>query len=284
MISLNKAFKDVYGERLRDRGYKKVKSKYPYLVRRVGDEIFHIITVIPTFSVKQGYKAFKICGGIGTIYRAEMPFARNPKYYLSWFASNRYAYTRTLDIPNCLELAALPIDVQEAIRQVSIDFLYDKTNDSSLLESMKQSADETERVLLNVMEPVDTLGKCAEFYRKFIGSELLVYSPEEYRKDLYHTNSSLLPFVLYSKEEFEKIEQEAFRKFCEGEKKTIALTSNVRYEQESKKMIERSKERIKEEVNNFAAMVSSPENMAWLEQELAARKKRNMELLESIMK
>lgn len=149
---------------------------------------------------------------------------------------------------------------------------------------MRNSVDEAEIGLLKGMEHVDTLEKCAEWYRKFAGSELIVRSPGWYRENPKEGDDSLLNFIVYSLEKCEAIEQKFFRKFCEGEKKKIASTTNVLYEQASKKMIEENKESIKEEVNNFAAMVSSPENMAWLEQELATRKKRNTELLESIMK
>ncbi len=283
MISLNKAFKDVYGERLRDRGYKKTKSKYPYLVRRVGDEIFHIITVIPTFSVTQGYKEFKILGGIGTVYRAEMPFDKNSKYFMSWLLTNRRYCSIELDVPSFLELAALPHDVQEEIGQFSINFLYEKTSDISLLESMRRSVDETEIGVLKGMEHIDTLQKCMEWYRKFSRAELLVRSPEWYRENLKKGGDSLLNFMLYSIDEYEAIEQEDFHKSCEEEKRTISLTTNVSYKETSKQRIEEWEESMRKRINNFAAMVSSPENMAWLEQELAARKKRNTELLESIM-
>lgn len=263
MISLNKAFKDVYGERLRDRGYKKTKSKYPYLVRRVGDEIFYTITVVPTFSTKIGYRAFDIIGGVGTVYRGELPFERNPKYYTSWLAANRFAYGRMLNTSDS-EVAAWNSELQESFNQ-NIWYFYEKMSDVSLLQSMRKSLDESERVLLKTMETVDTLEKCVEWYRKFAGGQLLIGSPEQYRAGLEKKDDSLLNFKLYSLEEYAAIQQNIFRKFCRKEKKAEEY------------------EEMREEIACFSQMVSNPENMAWLEQELAARKKRNTELLESIM-
>lgn len=43
-MSLNAAFLKVFGEALEPLGYKKIKSKYPYFVRVVTDEIIHVIS------------------------------------------------------------------------------------------------------------------------------------------------------------------------------------------------------------------------------------------------
>ncbi len=45
-MTLNAEFKKVFGEALEPLGFKLIKSKYPYFVRFIGNEIVHIITYI----------------------------------------------------------------------------------------------------------------------------------------------------------------------------------------------------------------------------------------------
>ena len=52
MKSLATAFKEVYGEALKEYGFKKVKSKYPYYARMVGDEIVQVMNI----AKDNGYK------------------------------------------------------------------------------------------------------------------------------------------------------------------------------------------------------------------------------------
>jgi hypothetical protein len=43
-LSLNAAFKQVFGDALEPLGFRKLKGKYPYFVRLVGGEIIHVVT------------------------------------------------------------------------------------------------------------------------------------------------------------------------------------------------------------------------------------------------
>ena len=56
MKTLGTAFKQVYGEALKEYGFKKIKGKYPYYVRLIGDEIVHVITYAARPKTREGYK------------------------------------------------------------------------------------------------------------------------------------------------------------------------------------------------------------------------------------
>ncbi len=278
MISLNKAFFEVYVEYLKDRGYRRVKGKYPYLVRRVGDEIIHVMTVIPTFSVEFGRKAYYIFGGIGTVYRTKLPLDENPKFSTGWLVSTANAYGRNFDIPVGVEFAELPQDIQDSLDLVEIRYSYEKTDENSLLESMRRSADQAEIGLLQNMEGVDTLKKCAEWYRKYSGSELLVLTPERYRERI-EVNDSLLNFILYTPEEYAEIRRNMFIKYCKSIEKGKALTTNERFKEMSDGMIADAETRMKESIARFTEMATVPENQEWIKQELERRKKDNAAFL-----
>ncbi len=77
-LTLNAAFKQVFGQGLEPLGFKLVKSKYPYFVRVINDEIAHVITL--TSEKSCGTNTFIIYGGIATIYKQEIDFSKNPKF------------------------------------------------------------------------------------------------------------------------------------------------------------------------------------------------------------
>ena len=90
-LTLNTAFKQVFGEALEPLGFKIVKGRYPHYVRIIKDEIVHVITV--QNDAISG--TFSILGGIATIYRKEMDFSKNPKLeaghwlkHLGWYYRN----------------------------------------------------------------------------------------------------------------------------------------------------------------------------------------------------
>ena len=68
-LTLNAAFKQIFGEALEPLGFVKIKSKHPYFVRVVNGEILHIITFY-----KGGPGEFTIDGGIATVYREKFDF------------------------------------------------------------------------------------------------------------------------------------------------------------------------------------------------------------------
>ena len=50
MLTLNAAFKQVLGEALEPLGFVKIKTKHPYYVRAVTDEIINVVTIKEVWS------------------------------------------------------------------------------------------------------------------------------------------------------------------------------------------------------------------------------------------
>ena len=87
-LTLNKAFDIVFGEALKPLGFQKIKSRYPYYIKLVNNEIIHVITYISTTSSVPGKKAFEVYGGVASIYRDTIDFSINPRNNTLWMCSN----------------------------------------------------------------------------------------------------------------------------------------------------------------------------------------------------
>lgn len=93
-LTLNAAFKQVFGETLEPLGFKKPKLRQPYYIRMVSDEILHIIGI---HDMKTHLMLF---GGVATVYRETLclnqTFRQNENwlkpamhFYVKWHASEK---------------------------------------------------------------------------------------------------------------------------------------------------------------------------------------------------
>ena len=93
-LSLNAAFKQIFGDGLKDAGFQIVKGRYPYLVKVVNSEILHIISLRTEQAEYPEDKAFSILGGIATVYRPEIDLEVSPMANYNWLnnsVANFYA-------------------------------------------------------------------------------------------------------------------------------------------------------------------------------------------------
>ncbi len=129
-ISLNAAFKKVFGEALEPLGFKLIKGKYPYLVRVIpGGEIIHVITCEESFGSYPNARKFDIVGGIATVYRYRIDLDYSSKHNNTWLNSIGIFYART-------------VSKSEYNQQTfeSLDEIRYKENDNlSLLNAMNKS-------------------------------------------------------------------------------------------------------------------------------------------------
>jgi len=140
-MTLNAAFKQVFGEALEPLGFKLIKSKYPYFVRVVpGGEIIHVITLLNEPSYQRGKKCFKIFGGVATVYRDEIDLSRNPGVKnINWMRSNAH-------IANLTEAK-----YDFAYKGGFQEFLFEIDNESEMLYELRHSLDVTHKVMLPVI-------------------------------------------------------------------------------------------------------------------------------------
>ncbi len=84
-VTLNAAFKKIYGEYLETYGFKLVKSRYPYFVRVVNNEVVQVISYkksaghpIINGYYRSDYERYELYAGNETIYHSLIDFNKSP--------------------------------------------------------------------------------------------------------------------------------------------------------------------------------------------------------------
>ena len=153
-LTLNAAFKQVFGEALEPLGFKKVKGRQPYFVRLIGDEIIHVITYRNESERVQGYKAFNILGGVATVYRQEINLTISPMDNLGWLNTISDFYT----IPNS--------QFDMIFRRVINKFQY-KADSETLIDVLSYAADLTKKIILPIFDKVNDINNCINYFNQF---------------------------------------------------------------------------------------------------------------------
>ena len=158
-MSLNAAFKQVFGEALEPLGFKLIKSKYPYFVRVVSNEIVHYVTFANetadgrgSFGVK--YKCFSIYCGVSTVYNSKIDFDTDPrKLFFCGLNSVFQIYTKShwYDLDNEYSYSIY-------------EFYYNPTSTEDMLKVLKRALKVTEDTALPVINPAVTLEKCMDYF------------------------------------------------------------------------------------------------------------------------
>ncbi len=266
-VTLKAAFKRVFGEALEPLGFKLIKSKYPYFVRVVSNEIVHYVTFANetadgrgSFGVK--YKCFSIYCGVSTVYNSKIDFDTDPrKLFFCGLNSVFQIYTKShwYDLDN---------EYSDSI----YEFYYNPTSTEDMLKVLKRALKVTEDTALPVINPAVTLEKCMDYFgvmEHFIcptlgdsGEGLLctkIFSADE--------------FVMFCgrscEREIERCRRELDSNFNLSPKRRASLEERIKY------IMSRREEGKKKSYEFFA----NPELKEKAPVELERRKKENIERL-----
>lgn len=268
MLSLNTVFKKVYEKELEPYGFKKIKGRQPYFARMVGDEIVHVITVIPEPTIMPGERRYGIYGGVATVYRPLINFNITPRDNRNWLISNLYV---------CRDTDVFEEKSLESIKEC--DFYYMTDNEESLLKSMENSVDITKKYLLKELSKVDSLSRCVEYYEFFHSSNVLYFNPEKpfFDDDEYY--EGLINFKVFGIEDFVNHTQKILGETCERmiymiEKGMVGGTIES-FKEEQKEYEEDAEERIA----IFKRYVDDKQLYKIIQDELEKRKINNTEIL-----
>lgn len=268
MLSLNTAFKKVYEKELESYGFKKVKGKQPYFAKVVGDEIVHVITVIPEPTIMPGEKRYGIYGGVATVYRPLINFNITPRDNRNWLINNLYV---------CRDTDVLKEKSLQSIKEC--DFYYMTDNEESLLKSMENSVGITKKYLMKELSKVDSLSSCIEYYELFHSSNVLYFNPKKpfFDDDEYY--EGLINFKVFGIENFVNHTKEHLEEMCERmihmiEKGMVGGTLDG-FKEEQKESEEDAEKRIA----IFKRYVSDRNLYMTIQDELELRKEKNTEIL-----
>ena len=157
-LTLNAAFKEVFGPELEKLGFVKIKTTHPYYVRAVTDEIINVITIKEERSSDLNAKAFTIYGGIATVYRREIDFDKSISNIAEWVRGVSIFYNNTYK--------GTPEYDDEYIKTI-VKFYYYNEEIKSLLDSMEYSLEVTEEFIIPVFDGITNLKEVIEFNEKY---------------------------------------------------------------------------------------------------------------------
>ena len=172
-LTLNAAFKQVFGDILESLGYKKLNIRYPMYAKLINNEI---VKVIGMEDIKSD-SHFSINVGVTTVYRREIELHKGFKLNMNWlmgldafdrYLNNSPVYNRALGW-----------------------FNYDKNNHSSIIESMKNAFEKTKEIVFPVFSKINDLNDVIDYFCIFYTSFIDFGTPKEWLSDNYVTEGLL---------------------------------------------------------------------------------------------
>lgn len=158
MLTLNAAFKQVFGEALEPLGFVKIKTKHPYYVRAATNEIINVVTIKEEWSGYPTEKRFNIYSGIATVYRYKIDFdlsmADNKEWLMTIARYYYYTYKNSKEY-------------DENFKRSIFEFSYMKNNIGSLLDAMQYALELTEEFIIPLFNKARSLKDCVVFFRKY---------------------------------------------------------------------------------------------------------------------
>ena len=270
MKSLATAFKEVYGEALKEYGFKKVKGKYPYYARMVGDEIVQVITYKEEWCAAQNKKAFSVMGGIATVYRKKIAFDESPKDNAEWLVGD-------FDIYINYHKGDFVASMAESIRKIE----YEKENEQSLINAINWSLEISKDNILKSLESVNSLEQCILYYLKYKPSLLRIWADERYIKKWIggSHNEGLLYIKVYGFSDYKHYEEDQrmiMARYNEMELDSInSGRSGLTLLEYERDRVDRLKE-MNEKIDEYKILLKNQDYNVMIVDELQKRKNDNL--------
>ena len=273
-LTLNAAFKQVYGEMLEPLEFKLVKSRYPYYVRIINNEILHVITY-KLVSHVNNYTEFNIIGGIATVYRPKLSFDLSQRENINWLESLSEFYRKT-------NLFNYDENYYNALSKF---ICKDENIKDTLIESMK----EVNNIMLPVLSRVTNINECIEYFLIFKSDMNIDQNMNDFENETARSfyNEGLL-YVLTDKygefmeKKSEYIFAEAANKLKAGQP-ALYIDSDgkvQRYTTESYNMIyDKFKNEKMQRLQHYEEFYNNNEWLKIANEEISRRKKLNSKLI-----
>ncbi len=298
-MTLNAAFIKVFGEGLEPLGFKrlkKIKNKYPYFVRVIGDEILNIISYRQTTSPKLNYKCIEILGGIATLYRRNIDFSMRPE---EWLINPHHLFDAfsDLDIESDIMEKAVQYECdiwgtdkdrvveRETLKGAfgnSISWFLCKTDDSEkMIYGLENAFNAAKSIIVGVFDKVTDLSSCVDYFYKAeqpLGWLQLCNFDEFITNDRYSFSEGLILIKTgYRDDGIERIKKEAVSKIPSLGYQ--ATPENI--DKFLKEYVERQEDYRAAQLSFRNEMLDNPELNKRVMEELERCKAKNIELLKS---
>ena len=251
-LTLKAAFIKVFGEALEPLGFVKAKSKYPYYVRVLNDEILHVITFRKDSVYKNRYDVY---AGIATVYRPLLDFDRDPDFNTKWMSPI---------------MAFEDYKVESPV--LGIYYEYDLNSQTTLIQTLSKSIKHTQEYVLPVLDAVSDLQRVIDYYAIYNSAALYIYSAKdmsEYNRD---DNEGLLYILINDHSDM----RSEYEKSLERDK---YLTENGLSNFDFERLREVAEESRKENLMNRDAIYNDKKLYEKVIQELSHNKETNIKRL-----
>lgn len=161
-LSLNAAFKQVFGEALEPLGFIKAKTKYPYYIHFVDNSFIQIIGL-----KKERENVFNIIAGIATIYRPEIDLNCSSRMNCNWLIGVSEIYKRSH-----------LYDYDRRYRISIMNFGFPKFENKSVIKAFERALDAVKEWVLPEFEKVQTLSDVIDYLFTFYMPGLDICGPD----------------------------------------------------------------------------------------------------------
>ena len=255
-LTINAAFKQVFGEALEPLGFVKIKSRYPYFVRVVNGEILHVITCLTESSGFRGKKAFQIYGGIATVYRDNIDLSISPNENKEWLETNSLLYYRVAN--RCTKSMVNKMDY----------YLYEEDDIKSMLSELKKALNITKQIMILYFDTIQNIDTCINHFFKLSGR---VYTFSDYFEGLIFLKTA----------NYVQLIEENIKQHRAIYKRNVDLKKKGFTQEEYEKRCQRHELVLKRELAPIENILTIPELYTKYNKELERRKKYNLEILKS---
>ncbi len=161
-LTMNAAFKQVFGEALEPLGFIKAKTKYPYYIRFVDNSFIQIIGL-----KKEKENIFNITAGIATIYRPEIDLNCSPRMNCNWLIGVSEIYQR-----------CHLYDHDKQYRNSIMHFGFRSSENENIINAFKRALGEVEKWVLPEFEKMQTLYDVIDYLITVYIPGLDVFGPD----------------------------------------------------------------------------------------------------------
>lgn len=154
-LTLNAAFKQVFGEALEPLGFVKIKSKYPYYVRVLNGEVVQVIAVKEEFR-----NTFDIVSGIATVYRNEIDLSKSVRWNTNWFMTLANYYSI------CLKSSDTDYDKNYARKMIFLNFNF-STNEQKI-KIFEYALEQFKKWVLPIFNKVTSVKVAYYYYSNYL--------------------------------------------------------------------------------------------------------------------
>ena len=161
-LTMNAAFKQIFGEALEPMGFVKAKTKYPYYIRFVDNSFLQIIGL-----KKEKENIFNIIAGIATIYRPEIDLNCSPRMNCNWLIGVSEIYQRCHSY-----------DHDKQYRNSIMHFGFRSFENENIINAFKIALGEVEKWVLPEFEKMQTLYDVIDYLITVYIPGLDVFGPD----------------------------------------------------------------------------------------------------------